>query len=235
MRTFQKPSEDAGDFILAPAGVTAATLITLSYLGKHESTWQGQVRERELVGLSWELAERGPDGRGLSVTETLTASLHPKAVFYSRVLALTGGQEPPPGFNLAELLGRSAIVTIQHAVRGDRTYANVGAVGPLPRGMSAPPPTVGLTFYDIEAHDPAAYAALPARFRKLADIAMATGGQASAPAAPWSPPAGYPPAPPAAPWQGSHQAPGAWPPGPQATRPPAPPAGGPDFNDDFPF
>ena len=114
-------------------------------------------------------------------------------------------------------------------------------------GGSFPPPSVGLTFYDIEAHDPAAYAALPTRFRKLADIAMATGGQASAPAAPWSPPAGgqaaspsghgypHPSAPPSAPWQGSHQAPGAWPPGPQATRPPAPPAGGPDFNDDFPF
>ena len=232
MRIFQKPSDDAGDFILAPAGVTAATLITLAYLGKHEATWQGQVRTRELVGLSWELAERGPDGRGLSVTETLTASLHPKAVFYSRVLALTGGQEPPPGFNLADLLGRAGIITIQHAVRGDRTFANVAAVGPLPRGMSAPAPSVAVTFYDIEAPDPAAYAALPARFRKLADIAMATGSQASAPAAP----AGYPPAPPSAPWQGAHQAPGAWsPPGPQATRPPAPPAGGPDFDDGIPF
>jgi len=240
VRTFQKTSDDAGDFILAPAGVTAATLTVLAYLGKHESTWQGQVRTRELVGLSWELAERGPDGRALAVTETLTASLHPKAVFYSRVLALTGGQEPPPGFNLADLLGRAGIITIQHAVRGDRTFANVAAVGPLPRGMSAPAPSVAVTFYDIEAPNPAAYAALPARFRKLADAAMGT-TQAAAPnpAGPWTGgQATRPPAPPAYPPQ-----PAAPPPTRPAAAPapgqswgnPPPPPPGPDYGPDIPF
>ena len=225
MRTFNK-TEDSGDFILAPEGTTAAVLIGLAFLGRHEATWQGETRDRELVGLCWELGEPGPDGRALSVTEVLTASLHEKAKFFSRVLAMCGGREPPPGFNLAELLGRGAIVTIQHAVKGDRTFANVVAVGPLPRGMTAPPPSVGLTFYDIEAHDPAAYAALPTRFRKLADTAMAaTPAAAPNPAGPWTGlgQAARPPAPPAA--QTGYVYP-PQPPAPPPARPAAAPAPG---------
>lgn len=54
MRTFNK-TEDSGDYILAPEGTTAATLTCLAWLGKHESTWNGETKIRELVGLQWEL------------------------------------------------------------------------------------------------------------------------------------------------------------------------------------
>ena len=237
MRTFNK-TEDQGDFVIAPEGTTAAVLTCLAFLGRHESTWNGETKIRELVGLSWELAEPGPDGRALAVSEILTASLHEKSKFFSRVLALCGGKEPPPGTDLAALLGRGAIVTTAHVTREGRTFCNVAAVGPLPRGMTAAAPSVATVFFDLESPDPAAYAALPTRFRKLADAAMGAtqaaapnpagpwtgGGQAARPPAPPAATAGYgrpnpPPAPPAPPaaWQG---------------QPPAPPAA--DYTD-IPF
>lgn len=178
MRVFSK-TEDQGDFIIAPEGTQAAALTCLAFVGRHESTWNGETKIRELVGLSWELGEPAPDGRRLAVTETLTFSMHEKAKFYSRVLALSGGREPPAGFDLSGLLGRGAIVTVTHAVKGDRTFANVAHVGALPRGLPAPIPSVTPIFFDLDASDPATYASLPTRFKKLADTALA---QAAVPA-----------------------------------------------------
>lgn len=197
-RAFSKTADD-GDFILAPEGSSCAVLTGLAYLGKHESTWQGQTRTRELLGLSWELADRAEeDGRALGVTEVLTASLHEKAKFFSRVVALCGGREPPPGFDLEGLLGRGAIVTVVHEVRDGKTWANVSQVGPLPRGMAAPVASIAPLYFDIEAPDPAALAMLPARFRKLIDSA-GTPAPASQAARQASYQAQQPPAPPAAP------------------------------------
>lgn len=230
MRTFNK-TEDQGDFVIAPEGTTAATLTCLAFLGKHESTWNGETKIRELVGLSWELGEPGPDGRALAVSEILTASLHEKSKFFARVLALCGGKEPPPGTDLAALLGRGAIVTTAHVNRDGKTYCNVASVGPLPRGMAAAAPSVAPVFFDLESPDPAAYSALPARFRKLSDAALgAPQAAAPNPAGPWTGggQAAQPPAPPAG-WQQAPQqpAPAAW-----QGQPPAPPAA--DYTD-IPF
>lgn len=237
MRTFQK-TEDQGDFIIAPEGTQAAVLTVLAFLGKHESTWNGETKIRELVGLSWELDEPGPDGRALSVTETLTVSLHEKSKLYSRVIALAGGREPPPGFDLAGLLGRGAIVTTAHVNREGRVYCNVAAVGPLPRGLAAPVPSVPPLFFDLSEYDPALFDRLPKRFQRLAETALSEDYR-PAPSAPPARPA--PPAPAA--WSGSHAAqaptapPPAWNSPPRRPAPPLPasPADGAPFNDDIPF
>ncbi len=249
MRTFRK-TEDQGDFVIAPEGTQAAVLTCLAFLGRHESTWNGETKVRELVGLSWELGEPGPDGRRLAVQEVMTASMHEKSKFYARILALSGGREPAAGFDLAGLLGMGAIVTTAHVTKEGRIFCNVVSVGPMPRGMVAAAPSVPPVYFDLKEYDAATFDRLPKRFQRLAETAESFDYRpAPPPAAPWSPPAGgqavppsghgypHPSAPPSAPWQGSHQAqaPGAWPPDPQATRPPAPPAGGPDFDDAIPF
>lgn len=169
MRTFTKSEAFDGDYILPPEGTQGAVLSCLAFLGSHESSWNGEIRMREIVGLQWELSEPGPEGKVLSVTETLTASTNEKSIFYTRLLALMGGREPPPGFDLSQLLGRGAVITITHAVKGDRTYANVTGVSPLLRGMQAPTPSVQPTFYDLLADHEKGYNQLPPRFKKMAD------------------------------------------------------------------
>jgi hypothetical protein len=227
-RTFNKIS-DTGDFVLAPEGTSTAVLVCLAYLGKHESTYNGETRIRELLGLSYELSERGEDGRALAVQEVMTASLHEKSKFFPRVLALCGGKEPLAGFDLAGLLGRGCVITIGHVQKDGRTYANVLQVGALPRGLSAPAPSVAPVYFDMAQYDPATYERLPKRFQKLGENALGDG---------YIPPSAAPaPSAPAA-WGGSHaaQAP-AWPS--QAPRQPAPlpasPADSVPFDDDIPF
>jgi hypothetical protein len=189
-RTFTK--QEDGEFVLAPEGTSTAVLWCLAYLGKHESTYQGETRLRELVGLAWELAEPAEDGRHLSVTEVLTASLNERAKFFARVLALTGKREPPEGFDLERLLGRGAVVTVAHEIRDGKTWANVTQAGPLPRGMAAPPPSVALTYYDVDAPTPEALERLPSRFRKLLERADLSRLPPSPPKAPSAAPAPKP-------------------------------------------
>jgi hypothetical protein len=178
MRTFHK-SESDGDYILAPEGTGAATLTVLAFLGRHRQTFQGQTKERELVGLSYELAERaGEDGRALSVNETLTFSMHEKAKFFARIKALCAGREPPEGFDLGKLLGRSYLITVAHEARDGNTYANIAGVSPILRGMQVLASSVPPIGYDIDDRDAGTFDLLPARFRKMIEAA---GGGTSAP------------------------------------------------------
>lgn len=96
MRTFTKPPDAGpGDYIPYPAGTSIATLTGLFFVGRQPVTFQGESRIRPTVVLAWEGADRAADGRALSVLETLTDSLNEKSTFFNRILALTGGQEPP--------------------------------------------------------------------------------------------------------------------------------------------
>jgi len=213
MRTFNK-SAASDDYELPPAGTQVGTLTVFACLGKHISTWQGVARERELCGLQYQLSEAGSDGRPLAVNEVLTLSMNERATLFARILALHGGTEPPRGFDLANLLGKAAILTVNHVTKPDgKTFANVGGLTPLLRGMSPPGCFAALVFYDCAEHDEEAYTALPGRFRKMVDAAI----DQTAPAAHWSPP-----------------------PAPVAPARPAPRQPGPvpakhDFDDDIPF
>lgn len=221
-RTFQKPAED-GDFIPAPEGTGAAVLTVLAFLGLHESTWQGKPRTRELVGLSYELADRSEDGRALAVNEVVSVSFSEKAKLYARIKALCGGREPPEGWDLAKLLGRPCLVTVVHSERDGYTYANVEAVSPMPRGMQAVAPSVQPVYFDVNEADAAIFDLLPARFRKLAEVSLPPSAAVpnTAPAAAHSPAAPRP-----APSASA---------APQSPAKPAPPPDLADFDDDIPF
>ena len=230
MRTFSK--SESSDYELAPEGTYPAVLVGWAELGNQNTPYGTKPQ----IGLVWELSETGSDGRALSVTEVLTASFNERARLYQRVVALCGGREPPSGFDLTGLLGRGVILTTAHVSRGERVYCNITACGPLPKGLSAPTPSVRPLWYETSHHDEATFAALPSRFRRLiegAETGGYEGGQAARPPAPPAAPAGYayPPQPPApqparpaaapAPGQG-------W-----VNQPPPPP--GPDYGPDIPF
>lgn len=246
MRTFTKSQDDTqGDYVLCPAGTMAATVTVVAFLGRHPLTWQGEERIKEMIGLQYEVSETGPDGRPLSVSETMPFSTHEKARFFARLVALMGGTAPPDGFDFRSLCGRPCIITVAHVQKGERVFANVVQAGAVPRGMAGPTPSVAPIYFDIlSPAESCPFDALPGRFKRMAETALGqdyqapprpapTGGQAAPPSG-----HGYPPsAPPPGQWQGSHaaQAPGAWSPPRQPGPPPAPPAARPDFDDDIPF
>jgi hypothetical protein len=176
MRTFNKNTSIGDDYILAPAGTQPAALTCLAIVGHHDRTWQGETKRQELCVLAYELGETATDGRALSVTETLTFSLHEKAKLFARITALNGGREPSPGEPLNNLLGKGCIVTIDHTTKGERTYANITQTAPLLRGMPPPTTSVKPIYFDLaDGFDAETFEALPARARKLIEAAMAEG------------------------------------------------------------
>ena len=175
MRTFTRtPDAGPGDYIPYPAGTSIATLTGLFFVGRQPVTFQGESRIRPTVVLAWEGADRATDGRALSVLETLTDSLNEKSTFFNRILALTGGQEPPPGLALRSLLGQPAVITVRQVPSpAGRTYARVVSCGPLPRGLSAAPPSVAPLYFDLHAPaDSCPLSALPKRCQRLLETAV---------------------------------------------------------------
>ena len=210
-------AKSEGNFELPTEGSHVATLTTLAFLGQHLNSFSNKYQE--MVGLAWETDESDSEGRPLTVLETMNFSMFERSKLYGRILALTGGKEPAPGLDLATLLGKSAIVTVSHSSKGDRTYANVNAASPLPRGMAGIMPRA-VVYFDLAEFDAAAYASLPKRFQRLADDAL---GQQVTQAQAAPPPPPRPAAPMAPP---SYARPAA---------PPAPPPPAADFDDDMPF
>jgi hypothetical protein len=161
-----------GEFITHPAGTFAASLTFIGYLGQQTSYFSGEPKTNEVIGLQWETTEKGPDGRALAVTEQVNNSNSELSKLYSRLMALTGGRAAKERIDMRDLLGKGAIVTIAQVQKGDRVYANVVNVGPMPNGMPVPVPSVTPLFYDIDADAHADLGKLPARFRKLAETAL---------------------------------------------------------------
>ena len=223
-RYFSK--SESGSFEIPTEGSHVASLYCLAFLGQHVNTFSNKLQE--LVGLGWQTEETDSEGRPLTVLETVTYSMYERSKLYARIVALNGGKEPQPGLDLRALLGKSSIITVTHTTKGDKTFANVNAASPLPRGMAGLTPS-GILYFDLEEFDAAAYSALPKRFQRLADDAL--GQQVTQAAPPLAPAATPRPAAPPAPGYGRPAAP----PPAYPAAPPAAPAAADLDDDDMPF
>ena len=220
-------AKSEGNFELPTEGSHVASLTTLAFLGQHLNSFSNKYQE--MVGLAWATDETDSEGRPLIVLETMNFSMFERSKLYGRILALTGGKEPAPGLDLATLLGKSAIITVTHTAKGDKTFANVTAASPLPRGMAGIIPRA-VVYFDLSEFDANAYSSLPKRFQRLADDALGQQVTQTQAAPPLAPVATLRPAAPPAPGYGRPAAP---PPAYPAAPPPAPAAA--DLDDDIPF
>lgn len=73
-------------------------------------------------------------------------------------------EEERRGFDVSKLLGAPCMLNVIHAESGGKTYANIGSVSPLPKGMEKPVSKIGLLLYDDENQD--TYGQLPEWLQK---------------------------------------------------------------------
>ena len=139
-----KPSE-SGSFELTPSGTFVAICYRFIDRGTQITEFNGERKTRREVMLTWELpAELMTDGRPFSASKTYTWSMHEKATLRKdleswRGLAFTDADfEGPKAFNTKKLIGAACMLTITHTTKGDKTFANVAAIGKLVRGINAP-------------------------------------------------------------------------------------------------
>lgn len=133
-------TSNTGTFRPCPEGVTQSVLVDVIDLGMLTTNYNGESKTAHKVNFVWQVNERKDDGSRFLVFQRLTLSLHPKATLRKIVETLRGrkfsDEEAESGFELDDLKGSNALLTIVQNTVGDRVYANVTGVAPLMKGMS---------------------------------------------------------------------------------------------------
>ena len=151
---------------LPEEGLNVAVCYAVVDLGTHEYTYQGDVKRKRQVRISWEV----PDGpRSKFKTETgknidapcavhkkFTLSLHEKSQLRPFLEGWRGKkftEQELEGFDLKNILGKTCMVNIQHDEYQGNVYAQVQSVAPIMKGMPAPQPENELTYFCIDDHN----------------------------------------------------------------------------------
>jgi len=153
------------------AGAYAAVCDMIVDLGVQPSPG-GQFAPKRSVMLRFQIpserVEITRDGQTKSlpavISRTLGLSLNEKATLRQLLQSWRGRAFTPEelkAFDLGKVVGKPAFINVTHAVKGDRTYANLTSIMPLPKGMPAPALEGEALVYSIDAPDPDVLNKLP--------------------------------------------------------------------------
>lgn len=159
-----------GDFDPAPAGAHIARCFRIIDLGSQEKTWQGQTKMAHQILFTWELpTARMQDGRPFTISTRYTASLSEKAQLRAVLESWRGKKFSPQeleGFDLYNVLGKTCLLNVVHTDKGDKVYANVASVMPVPAGMEIPKAENAQVFFSLAAFDKTVFEGLPENIQK---------------------------------------------------------------------
>ena len=131
--------DESKEFPMPSSGPHAARCYQVVDLGIKEKGGQypGQAHK---VRIAWEIDELMDDGRPFSISETLTLSLNEKSKLYQRLVSWRGRaftDEELAGFDLKKLINAPCLINVIINESGDKHYANVNSISPLPKSMKA--------------------------------------------------------------------------------------------------
>lgn len=154
------------------AGAYAAVCDMVVDLGVQPSPG-GQFAPKRTVMLRFQIpevrVEITKDGETKSlpavISRTVGLSLNEKSTLYGLLTSWRGRAFTPDElkkFDLGKVAGKPAFVNVTHAVKGDRTYANLTSIMPLPKSMTAPVLEGEALVYSTDTPDAAVFDKLPA-------------------------------------------------------------------------
>lgn len=144
------PKAEGGNFEPTPAGTFVARCYRFLDLGSHEQVFQGESKGlKRLIMISFELPtelmSEGPNaGKPFTVSKRYTWSTHEKANMRKDLESWRGAKFNdadfgPGGFNVRNLLGVPATLTIVHSEKDGSIYANIASIGKAMKGVGVPP------------------------------------------------------------------------------------------------
>lgn len=157
------------DFAIHPACVTAARCTRIIDMGTHDGEWKGKAKKTHKIVFCFESAELMDEDQGeyaglpFLIIQRYTASLSDKAVMRKDLESWRGRKFTPAeldAFDLHNVLGKACMLNMVHSdpVAGTgKVYSNVGAIMPLPAGMTAPKAVGELIFFSLSQFDQAVY------------------------------------------------------------------------------
>jgi hypothetical protein len=138
------PRPNEKEFETAPAGTFAARCYRFVDLGTQPKEYMGTTSYKRMVGISWELPdELMKDGRPFSIYQKYVWSMSEKATLRKhleswRGVKFTDADFGDTGFDTRKLIGVPCMLSIVHATKGDKTYANIGSVSKVMKGYDVP-------------------------------------------------------------------------------------------------
>lgn len=157
-------------FELAPAGAFAARCFRVIDLGTQTLTIKGETKMAHQCLIGWELSKQMADGRPFTINEKYTVSLHEKAKLRTVLESWRGRkftEAERKGFDLKNILGKVCFVNIVHADKGDKAYANIASVMPVPDGMTSPPAHNEQIYFSINDWDESVFQKIPKFYQEL--------------------------------------------------------------------
>lgn len=140
------PKNEGGNFETVPQGTFIGRCYRFIDLGSHEQTYQGESKGlKRLVMVGFELpTETMEDGRPFSIHKRWTWSTHEKANMRKDLESWRGarfndGDFGPGGFDVRNLLGVPATLTIVQSEKDGSIYSNIASIGKAMKGVSIPP------------------------------------------------------------------------------------------------
>lgn len=139
-----------GDFTPAPEGTHFGVCDMVVDLGMQKTSYQGVESVKHQIYIRWQIpAERTSwtDANGdkqegpVVIGKTYTASLGEKANLRKDLQSWRGrafSDEELKAFDVSRLLNVGAMIAIVHNHKEGKTYANIGAISGLPKGMDKP-------------------------------------------------------------------------------------------------
>lgn len=134
-----------------PAGNYIARCYQIIQLGTVEQDYNGEIKKTHLIRITWELPtelrvfDESKGEQPFTIGQKYTLSMHEKALLRKTIAEWRGQQFSPQelqNFDITSMLGKPCMLNIIHkpSKDGQKVYANVGAITPMPRGIDCPPP-----------------------------------------------------------------------------------------------
>jgi len=134
---------------IIPAGTHLARCYSMVHVGTVEWTYQGEIKNTDKVRLTFELpdelrifnADNGE--QPMVISKEYTLSLHEKSNLRKELETWRGKKfddSETENFDVSKLIGQPCYLSIIHSTaKNNNTYANIGGISKLPKGITAPP------------------------------------------------------------------------------------------------
>ena len=141
------------EFELPAAGAVVGRCYMVVDLGTQDTTFKGTPKKAHKILIGWELSETMSDGRPFAISSRYTLSLFDQAILRQHLESWRGKsftEEELAGFDVKNVLGKHCLLSIVHNKEGDKTYANVKGIMPVPKGMEKPGAVNKDIYFDID-------------------------------------------------------------------------------------
>lgn len=154
-----------GDFKMVPEGMHTARCYRIVDLGTQHNVKWDKFQHKVMITLECYGEEcQTDDGKPLAISMWHTVSLNEKANLRRDLESWRGKKftkEELNGFVVDNLIGAPAMINVIHNESGDKTYANIASISPVPKGMEVPKPINDPILFSLDKPDMDVFDNLP--------------------------------------------------------------------------